>query len=508
MANHWSEKYIAKELRPITKVQIETLRKTSAKYIFVHDKEGNATCTHCQREINVGHTRHLSTHTCPHCHKEMTIQHEWRMTKKLRNIEWLAIPKVLDEHTLVLRYVMFSQYENKPYTIKERARMYITDFRQNPEHYEWSEWGKCWTYGKRSFFQIHAPLRSYVYNPYECWTAQEYKPKFFDELNKLECFKYYKAEKQYDNTRMVSQLHFMVRYGKLNEMCHKIGMDKFIDENFNYYIRNNDRGIVVKNKKTSLKGVLGLSNAQFKILKEHQSVGTFNLLKQYGVEYVNDIKEALDANVSDICTLMDLVRLTKLTTHKLLCYITNSHISPWELKHYYSILSQLNADYMEDKNYLLPKDFRKTEHDITRAFNAMKAKEKETLSKEQSEKIRLISEAIYKTPELMDYFKGTRGLKIFVPESVADLAREGMNLHNCIGTYVDRIIRKNTLLFFIRKIDEPDESYVAFEYANGTIIQIREDHNRQCEDTNVVSFAEEFVKRLNAVDIMKQLRAA
>ena len=506
MAKHWSEKYMAMKLNPITKQQTEHLRKTSAKFIFVHNKDGNATCSCCEKEINVGHTKHLQKYVCPKCGKEMQIQHEWRMKKNLRNINWMAVAKSLDNHTLVIRYVMFSQYGNKPYAITESARMYISDQYAHPEHYEYTsiytngKWEMAWRYGRYHFFQFHAPMNCWGRNPYECWTATEFRATWFREINKLDVFKYYPAQQAYDKTRMVSQLHYMVRYGKMNEMCQKLGFEEFMKDNFSRYIYNNDTGISINPRKTSLKGILRLSNAQYKIFSSNPRMRVYDMLHICGKDRVEDAKYFISHGISAYTAkdIMGMSRKAGASVNKICDYVGSQNISSWELSHYWSILDKLGID-KADKNYRFPKDFRKTEQDINDEYNLFLAKQEAEKNKERDEKIRLISEGIKANAELMSWLNGNNGLQILVPESVAELAMEGINLHNCLSTYVDRIIEGRTLIFFVRKTDDPEKSYVAFEYANGEVIQCRADHNKNVEDTKVINFVDAFAERLRQV---------
>ena len=64
------------------------------------------------------------------------------------------------------------------------------------------------------------------------------------------------------------------------------------------------------------------------------------------------------------------------------------------------------------------------------------------------------------------------------PESVVDLVREGENLHHCVGSYTDRIIKGNSLIFFLRRRANPDQSLVTVELnKNYDLIQAKARNN-------------------------------
>ena len=58
-----------------------------------------------------------------------------------------------------------------------------------------------------------------------------------------------------------------------------------------------------------------------------------------------------------------------------------------------------------------------------------------------------------------------------------EIKNEGAALHHCVGTYVDRVAKGQTHIFFVRRVEEPDTPYFTMEYNNGRVIQCRGNHN-------------------------------
>lgn len=498
---HWADEYVnSKKLRPITKDIKETTRKAYARYIFIHDKEGNGNCQYCQRELNFGKTKHLQRIVCPKCRKELTVQHEWRMSKYLDFYGWISYPTVLDENTVCLRYVMYYLRE-KDIIIREKARMIVSSKYANACYYEHNYYTDSYEYGKRYYF-VYSYM-GYGYNKRCCLQADLYTKNLYKELNKLECFKYSKAEENFDfEKNYLCNLHYIVRYVSFTEKCNKAGFNALSESHLKYYINNGDKGYKgLKLKESSLKRILDVNAKEYNWLKNHQDI--YHLMQLHNAKKNGvDVSVFIDSNI-DLYEISTYTNLCKITGHgikKIHNYIKRQGIASSELLHYYKTLNMENITL--DSSYMFPKNFRKMENDINRSI-ALRNAEKDNV---KTEKIKKISDAIRNNKELLSWLNGSNGLKIFVPESVADLALEGMNLHNCIGTYVNRIISKEVLLFFIRKIEDPDSSYVAFEYRNGAIQQIREDYNVEVEDNNIIDFAERFVAKLNDIRIMEQLK--
>ena len=175
----WAEQYNL-QLKPITQAQKKYYAKQSAKYIFVHDKNGNATCSRCCKEINVGHTKHKTKLICPNCKTVLTVQHEWRMKKDLEIINWIVFPTVIDDYTVCLRYVLSYAKGNNPIEATERARLYVNENRMAPEFYCLSEKNE-WIRGKGTYFRRPCMITP---NRFWCGNAFEDFRNFHKELDK------------------------------------------------------------------------------------------------------------------------------------------------------------------------------------------------------------------------------------------------------------------------------------------------------------------------------------
>jgi hypothetical protein len=53
--------------------------------------------------------------------------------------------------------------------------------------------------------------------------------------------------------------------------------------------------------------------------------------------------------------------------------------------------------------------------------------------------------------------------KIVLPEKPCDLIKEGVTMHHCVGSYVDKVLQGDCLIVFIRKKENPDLSYITCE---------------------------------------------
>ena len=90
---------------------------------------------------------------------------------------------------------------------------------------------------------------------------------------------------------------------------------------------------------------------------------------------------------------------------------------------------------------------------------------------------------------------------IMLPHSVNDVVREGQMQHNCVGSYVNKITTKRSVVFFIRKKDEPEQSFVTAEFARGRLNQIFYKNNRPVSDKEIRDIATDFCNRLSKTTI-------
>ena len=85
---------------------------------------------------------------------------------------------------------------------------------------------------------------------------------------------------------------------------------------------------------------------------------------------------------------------------------------------------------------------------------------------------------------------------IMLPENCQDIIQEGQNMHNCVGSYIQKIASGKSLVFFIRQKDYPDESFITAEYAYGKLTQLFYKNNRRVTETKIIDIASDFCSKL------------
>lgn len=490
-----TDMYMTEDIPNLTDSQREWIRKETAHYIFVNkDENGNhiCHCDGCDKDVYLGKTKHKSVVKCPSCGKDMEVHHLWRRSRDV-SFDWVVVPMTIDGKTIMLRY--FLALRNIDGTsINELARMVI-DAEDTENNYTFELDDGVWKYTEKHYFSPN--VMGQLNEKRTCRYAKEYSPIWESELKKLDNVKYFDEYKEFiePNALSYQNVGFIVTQGGLYEKLCKVGLKDLAKEDFNTYRGYVSREhIIFDNNKTSLLGMLGLNKEQFNWLKENPSIkycSTMQLFPDMNAEEIGLIIET-NAGEKDIETIKNY----KLSVIHTLRYFKKVGCKAGEWTHYLSMLETLN--YKLDSMYLYPRDFWKMDASISDEY------EKVLYAEEDSERdkiIRKISKALQETEGIREFFKGANGLQIFVPESSNDFRRESRLLHNCIKTYPDRVAKGETLLFFIRRIDNPFAPYAAMEYRNGRIVQCRFDHNRQATG-KVIDFANALAQKLNELNIL------
>jgi len=109
----------------------------------------------------------------------------------------------------------------------------------------------------------------------------------------------------------------------------------------------------------------------------------------------------------------------------------------------------------------------KTEHDIM----ALKVNVAEMVAK--------YKDFAARSAEIADLAYAGKFYSIIVPDAPRQLADEGINLGHCVGGYVDRIIKGECHILFLRKTRTPDDSLVTLQLCQGRINQAEGSHRRR-----------------------------
>lgn len=90
--------------------------------------------------------------------------------------------------------------------------------------------------------------------------------------------------------------------------------------------------------------------------------------------------------------------------------------------------------------------------------------------------------------------------KIVLPTCGQDIVTEGNRMRHCVGSYVDRVVRGDTYICFVRHKDTPDDCYITCQvYTDGTIGQYFLAYDRFISSAEDKAFKAAFAEHLTKV---------
>lgn len=215
-----------------------------------------------------------------------------------------------------------------------------------------------------------------------------------------------------------------------------------------------------------------------------------NISKENFENFINS-REYLELNFSkELILLIDLLKYGY-NIEKLSKYILRQSLQKdINIKNCVILLKDyLNmCDMLQISIDLFPSNIQSAHDNVLEIYKEKQNEEKDKLMKNIKEKY------ISCIPNQYNDKRNTH--VIIIPESLEELADEGEQQHNCVGSYYDSICKGKSIIFFIRNIKTPKESLVTCEYKDGELFQIKAKNNTDVKDKTIIDFAKKFCKKI------------
>lgn len=421
-------------------------------YIFRH--EGSYTCSNC------GHTFGKAFHklislgmaTCPHCRIESKVSPTSIRTNWDNYItEHRAIhAEVVEGRILLRQFEVIQRFEDY------QSRIIVNEIERTTIgkglHVEccvtrYAVRKDGWRFGHiQENDRIRRPKQS-VFN----------QPKSWDELVKQSELKYTGIGAYIDQERnawlysTIQQLHNAAMYPWI-ELLMKSGMRKLYSD------------IIEGRADMRYCRPQTIKRYRAQIIQNNRSAAWLakrRLCDNKGVKVSDD---ALELTNYQSCA--EIIKAYPEYAEKTIRYLTpslscNAPMSVGYYNDYLTMLDQLGTP--ADESTRFPKDLRKAHDDAMHKLNAIK-REKD----EQSFSTR------YQALKRLEWAKD--GIFIVAPKSAQEILDEGKALHHCVGSYIEKVIKGETNILFVRT--DRDVPLYTMEYKGGQIIQVRAKFNK------------------------------
>lgn len=490
-----------------------------ANYIFYDTKKKRAFCTSCKmtfilkdkhlrhetigiwnKRDDVGHNR---TVMCPYCNKFLLAKSEGMGRESLVSVEWSLLVQPHDDEVLT-RYFCHTKdfrtdFHNPQITTREGHRTVHAADRSTD--YMWAKYKMSgnirWCYYRDQGDRWHdppvtvTPRKVVMYNTNlqeaVAGTCMRYSvPDIFLE-NVANDERYFGSPWFIDN-----YFNSYRKYPFLEQLL-KVGFYRmtrdFLEDGHIAHIELNTG-------QRSILGTLGINKSQYNMLRRLGNPGLRDLeILRYKADLKWDEFKELrlihDNRYEDIYKMyIDVMKYT--TLHKLCRYINRQKIMhDKDYFDYTGWIEEMGYDMQNEFN-LFPKNFKKAHDAMSRQYIRFKDKKIKEDEKMFKSLLRKFSKETAKM-EAMDFHIG--GLFIRMPSKLEELKKEGESLHHCVGTYIEKVAKGETSIFFVRKEDAPDKPYFTLEYKDDHVVQCRGAHN--CDmPPNVKAFVKVFERKM------------
>jgi hypothetical protein len=231
-------------------------------------------------------------------------------------------------------------------------------------------------------------------------------------------------------------------------------------------------------------------------LKEGEPLTPEIVDKIFSAEYRPDeiekirklVKTAIDQNGKKLYTVDTLLNyLRRLDMYQAIGIFDALDL----LKDYIKMCMEMGVEPLTDTNSL------KREHDVmARNYNNWR---RENVSKQETEAFKNRYEKLSK------YSYSNNNLTVLIPEKPVDMINEGKMNRNCVGCYVSSHASGHSTIFFIRKNNDLEHSYITIE-TNSKGEEVRQafySSNRRIENEKDLKFIEGWIAHNKQVNQAK-----
>ena len=199
---------------------------------------------------------------------------------------------------------------------------------------------------------------------------------------------------------------------------------------------------------------------------------------------------------------LDAMKYT--TLHKLNRYFIKQKIGhTQDYFDYTGWLLEMGYDMRNEFN-IYPRNFVEKHDEMAKAYQKFKDRQHRDGIKKFNRLLKQMRKDLKETNPLN---LQAQGLFIRLPYQADELKTEGEILHHCVGTYIDKVMKGETAIFFVRKIENPDKPFYTLEWKDHKIVQCRGAHN--CDMTpEVKAFTALFAEQMKTYELKKEAESA
>lgn len=489
-------------------------------FFFYSRRKKYAYCTRCGKEYRIGDEgglfhnnirlnacfghdlKHNSWFQCPFCYTWLQLKSDGIVRDGMVFYVWSVLVQKSGRDVLV-RYLRHTKdlsgdYRNPEYTTAELfrtvhtsdgSRDYMFGRWKNTDEYRWTHFhvysGWCWGNTGR-----HYPKSMVFYE-------KNYEEALEGTCMQYSCLREFIDRLQGTETTLNSPW-------AVDKYFHSYRRHPYLEQLIKVKLYTLARDVLKRPEHADALGLrhgrticesLGIDRIRYrKLLQvENADLDTLKVLRDVGDIPLDDLRHLCLCYKTDRCYQQYLEIMPRASVARIRRYMLRQGIG-YERDYfdYIGWIRELGYDMNNEFN-LFPKPFWRTHDEKAeeyRRYSSSRAKEEAAMFNEMMKKAR--EEAGEADPSKLR----SCGLFIRPPYELDELKREGEVLHHCVATYAEKVARGETMIFFVRKTEEPEKPYFTLEWKDGRMIQCR--GMRNCDmPPEVKMFTDMFARKMH-----------
>lgn len=432
-------------------------------------------CTHCKSDVLVNKPKHNLPGICPSCKSRVIF----KSRGKFNNVQDHGIAQLVQKHpdgVIVREFTVTKTYTRNHSVLSylERNRSVIG---KEINHYAWD------------VFKQNGPTRWCNGRYWNLNIGSIYTRNLKRELKSTE-FQYSGLEEMIKSEHQFRVMTYFEEYktGPALEYLSKLKLFNLVKVIVGPVSSVSGVNLQGKNPLDVLKINKNNLNRAISIDANHNELKLLQLSETLNVHVPDELIKEIARDYA--YHLEDFLKISKLSTiHQLMKYIKKKNVRFSDYRDYINMATKLNWN-ISDQFILFPRHFKQA-HDQAQSLVKVKASYEENL----------IIKKMYEDFNKQLSFT-TEEYSIRLPMSAKEVIREGHKLHHCISNYIKRISRRQTLILFIRKKDDPYTPYYTLQLnpEDYKVIQVRGYDNID-PDESINKLLENYKKNLNKIKV-------
>ena len=463
-------------------------REVMPQYIFYDYQRkapGHAYCTACRHEVRIAAAKHNTSGLCPRCKKKITFKCRGRRGRVFDR-ETVQVLQKAEVNGLVLRIIKVyrafvdSDIPNH-FETWENARQFITlsssgqcsidaYYYHHKAEYDLTPW--CYGY------------RPVLYPWQDNFTADMsgvlYQRNLSDTLKDTP-WAYSQLEAFSDIASFSGVATFLSAYIKRPKIEHLIKMKLYCLVSGIIYGGYSYSALQAINfNGENMRAILGIDRPYFPLLRElDPSIDQLHLIRQLLQADHKPSTEQIKWFIANRISNADATKglLAHMSVHKLQRYVERQFAPDDE-----AVLSRvdyhsMNAVITDYHDYL--RMCKELQYDVKNSFvlfphmlkDAHDSAAKTLRDRHTAEQEKAIADSFDEWQKRYQY--QSKELMMIPPHSAKEIADEGAALHHCVRHYVKKVAEKESVILFVRNVDEPDKSLCTVEVRDGQVVQTR-----------------------------------